>query len=235
MIASRDVQAVTFDAGQTLVELDTAMLSQRLAERGVAVEAAALDAAAPEAWQRYDRLVAGGALHPWKRFMAALLEGAAPALAAPPREALVDWLWSEQPARNLWRRPVPGMVELAGELAAAGVQVGVISNSEGQLAALFDEIGWSGRFTIIADSGRLGIEKPDLRIFAWACQQLGVEPGAVVHIGDSRAADVDGAIAAGMRAIWFGPAVLPLSGDRVRACRDAGEVRAALRGWNVPL
>jgi HAD superfamily hydrolase (TIGR01509 family) len=227
------VAAVTFDAGQTLVELDTGLLAERLAERGHAISSQALDAATAAAWRHYDRLVAGGALHPWQGFMDAVLAGADPALDAEPRRGLVEWLWHEQPRRNLWRRPVPGMIELAGELAAAGIAVAVISNSEGKLAALFDEIGWQGRFAAVADSGALGIEKPLAGIFTWTCERIGVAPAAVVHIGDSRAADVEGALAIGMRAIWFGPAAHAVDDDRVRACADAAAVRAALRGWGV--
>jgi putative hydrolase of the HAD superfamily len=232
---SMSVTAVTFDAGQTLVELDTSLLSARLAEHGVDVTPAALDDAAPGAWQRYDQLVSLGELHPWERFMQTLLGAAAPTLGKARCAELAAWLFSEQPRKNLWRHPVAGMVELAVELAAAGIRVGVISNSEGKLAALFDEIGWAGRFAVIADSGVLGIEKPDPAIFAWTCEALGVGPAAVVHIGDSRAADVEGAVDAGMRAIWFGPAARPLDDDRAQACRDVAAVRAALRGWGLPV
>src|SRR5688572_12666354 len=49
---------ITFDAGQTLVELDLDFLARRLDERGVVVEPAALGAAAPAAWAKYDELVA---------------------------------------------------------------------------------------------------------------------------------------------------------------------------------
>jgi hypothetical protein len=140
------------------------------------VSPAALDAAAPGAWQRYDQLIGLGELHPWERFMQTLLGGAAPELSKERCAELAAWLFSEQPRKNLWRHPIAGMVELAAELAAAGIRVGVISNSEGKLAALFDEIGWNGRFAVIADSGALGIEKPDPGIFEWTCKELGVEP-----------------------------------------------------------
>ena len=85
--------AVTFDAGQTLVELDTAMLARRLGERGVAVSESVLEAAVPAAWAAYDRAV-GRAASPWKVLMDAVLGGAG---VGAPRAALVDWLWDEQP------------------------------------------------------------------------------------------------------------------------------------------
>src|SRR4051812_2345801 len=45
---------VTFDAGQTLVELDLDFLARRLGEQGLSIAPAALEAAAPAAWRRYD-------------------------------------------------------------------------------------------------------------------------------------------------------------------------------------
>jgi putative hydrolase of the HAD superfamily len=217
-------RAITFDAGQTLVELDTAMLARRLAERGFTVSADALEAALPAAWRRHEAAVAAGARHPWKELMAVVL-------AVAGAESLVDWLWDEQPRANLWRRPVAGMRELVAELFDRGVPMAVVSNSEGRLAALLEELGWSRWFRAVADSGALGITKPDPAIFAWAAAQLGVPAAAIVHVGDSREADVEGALAAGMRAVWFGPAARDLHDERVAACVDAAALRRTLAGW----
>ena len=52
---------VTFDLGQTLADLDTAMLARRAGERGVAADASALEAAVPAAWARYDAAIREGA------------------------------------------------------------------------------------------------------------------------------------------------------------------------------
>jgi putative hydrolase of the HAD superfamily len=49
------------------------------------------------------------------------------------------------------------------------------------------------------------VSKPDPAIFRIALDRLGVEPSESVMIGDSWAADVLGARAAGIRAIWFNP------------------------------
>jgi HAD superfamily hydrolase (TIGR01509 family) len=226
------VQAVTFDAGQTIIELDLPFLARRLGERGVAVAAEALGAAVGDAWRRYDALVAGGAAHPWKQLMTAILEGAGIADVTPH----VEWLWREQPTANLWRAPIAPMVALARELAARGVRVGVLSNSEGRLEELLTEIGVVDAFAAVVDSGRVGIEKPDPRIFAHALEALGLPRGAdAVHIGDSYAADVVGALGAGWRAVWYGRVgeVPAADAGRVAVARDAGEVRAALRAWGV--
>ena len=229
MTTSDRPRAITFDAGQTLVELDTAMLSARLGERGVACTAAALERALPGAWKHHEAAVAAGAKHPWKEMMTALLEGAVVAGSAPH----VDWLFDQQPTRNLWRRPVEGMRMLVEELHAARVPMAVLSNSEGRLEELLVELDWARLFVAIADSGRLGVSKPDPGIFAWTCERLGVAAEDVVHIGDSREADVEGAIAAGLRAVWFGPAARDLGDPRVVACADATALRRQLVAWRV--
>jgi FMN hydrolase / 5-amino-6-(5-phospho-D-ribitylamino)uracil phosphatase len=236
------VAAVTFDAGQTLIDLDPELLACRLAERGVSLAAPALAGAAPAAWQVYDAAVAAGAGHPWRVLMDALLTGAGLA-DAERRAPLVEWLWHEQPRKNLWRRRIPGMFELAGRLRKAGVAVAVLSNSEGRLAELFAEQGWAAEFPVIIDSGRVGVEKPDRRIFDLTLERLGVTAPHAVHIGDSWPADVAGALGAGLRAIWFGRlAGADASrggGDdadpRVRRAADAAEVQRALVRWGVPL
>lgn len=221
---------VTFDVGQTLAELDLDFLARRLGERGHVAIPAALREAAPAAWARYEELVREGARHPWKALMHALLAGAG--IAAP--EALVEWLWSEQPAKNLWRKPIAPMVALARELAARGARVGVLSNSEGRLAELLAEIGIADAFATIVDSGRVGMEKPDPRIFAHALVALGAPDDAQpIHIGDLWNADIEGALGAGWRAIWFGTHAAPVDDPRVAIARDAAEARAALVAWGA--
>lgn len=219
---------VTFDAGQTLIDLDLNFLAGRLAERGVMVAPSALGTAAPAAWARYDALVDPAAGHPWHQLMATLLEGAGIAADAVP--ALVDWLWSEQPRANLWRAEIPGMVALARELAARGAHVAVLSNSEGRLVELLTEIGIADAFATIVDSGRIGIEKPDPRIFTHTLEALGAT-GPGIHIGDSWPADVAGALGAGWRAIWYGRRATPVDDPRVAIAHDVAGVRAALDRW----
>jgi putative hydrolase of the HAD superfamily len=141
----------------------------------------------------------------------------------------------EQPTRNLWRRPIVPMIALCRDLVSAGVPVGVISNSEGHLTTLLDQMGLLDLFRVVADSGRVGFEKPDRRIFDWFAERLGVPLGRIVHVGDSPSADVDGAIAAGMEAIWFDPGVRRAIPPHALARRatSADEVRSALRALGL--
>ena len=150
-------------------------------------------------------------------------------------EDLVNWLWTEQPTKNLWRRPVPGMFELVRDLAAAAVPVGIVSNSEGRLAELVAEIEPQVRFAVIADSGKLGFEKPDPRIFQFAAEQIGVEARDLVHVGDAWETDVRGALDVGARAIWFAPSEARALPDGVVVSRSAGELRKLLREWGAQI
>jgi putative hydrolase of the HAD superfamily len=225
--------AVTFDFGQTLCDLDTAMLAARLAERGIRADAGALEAATTEAWRTYDAAIAAGlGGHPWKVLMRRLLELGGVEAAA--RDEAVDWLWTEQPKKNLWRRPIAAMIELCRELERSGVRLGLVSNSEGRLAELVDEIGWAADFPVVADSGVLGIEKPDPAIFRWAAERLGAPAERIVHVGDSWGADVEGARRAGMRAIWFRPRTERALPEGVLRAEDAAGVRGALARFDAP-
>ncbi len=189
----------------------------------------ALDAALGAAWVHYDTLVDRGADHVagWNGFMTALLQGAG---ISEPAD-LVDWLWQENPRMNLWRRPIAGMVDLARELAGRGIGVAVLSNSEGKLAELLDEIGIADAFEVIVDSGKIGIEKPSRAIFSHTLAALG--GGDAIHIGDSWNADIVGARGASWRAIWYGRRVAPTDDPGVAIARDPEETRQALLRWGI--
>jgi len=232
-------RAITFDFGQTLAELDTTMLQGRLAERGAEVRIEALDAAIAPAWAAYNGAIrAGHGGHPWKLLMGTLLThaGVAVDLVAP----TVDWLLELQPSSNLWRRPIAGMIALVRALRGAGVRVGVVSNSEGGLAGLIAEMGWTAEFDAVADSGVLGMEKPDRAIFDWTAAQLGVPLAETVHVGDAWAADYVGALGCGMAAVLFrGEAFVPEGvrvgeGHREAVCTTPEALREILVGWGVP-
>ncbi len=188
----------------------------------------ALAAATPAAWAEYDRLVDAGADHVtgWKGFVAAVLAGIGDA-------ALVDWLYDQNRLQNLWRRPIAGMTELARELRGQGVEVAVLSNSEGRLAELLAEVGIADAFDAIVDSGVVHLEKPGRAIFEHTLEVLGVREGVPIHIGDSYNADIVGARDAGWRAIWFGRRIAPVADPSIAIARDASEVRAALSRWGA--
>ncbi len=66
-----------------------------------------------------------------------------------------------------------------------------------------DKIGIGHFFNVNVAAHEVGIGKPDRRIFEHACEQAGVQPARVLHIGDDLELDVIGARSAGMHAAWL--------------------------------
>ena len=63
-------------------------------------------------------------------------------------------------------------------------------------------IGIAGRFVVRVAAREMGMAKPERGIFEHTARQLGVDPAAVLHVGDDPWLDVDGAARAGMRTCW---------------------------------
>jgi HAD superfamily hydrolase (TIGR01549 family) len=231
------IKAVSFDFGQTLADFDHEFLARRVAERGAELDLPRALADTPAAWLAYGEAKRRGAegKQGWTAFMKHLLEHAVLPSDGSVIDELVNWLWTEQPKKNLWRRQVPGMFELARDLAAASIPVAIVSNSEGRLAELVAEIEPDARFGVIADSGKLGFEKPDPRIFRFAAQQIGVEARELVHVGDAWETDVRGALEVGAKAVWFAPTEQRALPEDVVISRTADELRKLLRGWGAQI
>jgi putative hydrolase of the HAD superfamily len=86
-------------------------------------------------------------------------------------------------------------------LKARGLRLGLVSNFDGRLVSICNGLGIAGDFEVLVMSGRVGAAKPDPRIFEFALARLGVDAAETVHVGDSEREDVEGARAAGLRAI----------------------------------
>jgi len=233
------MRAVTFDFGQTLAELDHDYLVRRAHSFGAELDSVAARAATVAAWHAYGSAKSLGHARAWQAMMLELLRAGGVrkvrAESADPEypEKIAQLLWDAQPTHNLWRKPIAGMFELVAELGARQVPVGIISNSEGRLAELVDELGHSALFPVIIDSGRVGVDKPNPRIFELASEALDVELSQIVHVGDAWEADVLGARAAGAQAVWYAPTDDRSLPEGVVACRNAAELRAALRTFGV--
>jgi len=82
---------------------------------------------------------------------------------------------------------------------------GVISNSNGTIDSLLQALGLRPYLDFVLDSGVVGVEKPDPRIFRMALERAGVAPHEAVFVGDLYSIDVLGARAAGLSAILLDP------------------------------
>jgi len=129
-------------------------------------------------------------------------------LAGFPRNRLGDMLdavWDEHVRRNLWSLVPEGFGNAIERARSAGIKVTLVSNSEGMLARLFEELGIACHFDLLLDSGNVGLEKPDPRFFRLALDHFAVSADAALHLGDIYSTDITGARAAGMRAALVDP------------------------------
>ncbi|HUL01801.1 MAG TPA: HAD-IA family hydrolase, partial [Gemmatimonadales bacterium] len=83
--------------------------------------------------------------------------------------------------------------------------LGVVSNSNGSVRALLAAAGLGDALDFVIDSGVVGVEKPDPRIFRLGVEQAGVAPHEAVYVGDLYSVDVLGSRAAGLGAILLDP------------------------------
>lgn len=98
----------------------------------------------------------------------------------------------------------PETLALMRDAHAAGIKLAILSNEldlfygpelRQRMAALHE-------VELIVDATYTGILKPDARAYALCTQQLGVAPPECVFV-DDQMRNIDGAVAAGMAAVWF--------------------------------
>ncbi|MEU4112136.1 HAD-IA family hydrolase [Streptomyces sp. NPDC027717] len=114
-----------------------------------------------------------------------------------PEETLHDVLYDRYMTPAAWT-PYPDAEPVLRELKERGVAVGIVSNIGWDLRPVFREHGLDRYVDAYVLSCEHGMRKPDPRLFAVACAELGADPRRTLMVGDDRGADV-GAAALGCR------------------------------------
>src|SRR5688572_7162204 len=86
-------------------------------------------------------------------------------------------------------------------LRSRGLVIVVVSNWDHSLHERLAETGLAPLVDAAVASAELGHAKPERVIFERALELAGAEPGEALHAGDSPREDVEGALAAGLRAV----------------------------------
>ncbi|MFN2621710.1 MAG: HAD family hydrolase [Chthoniobacterales bacterium] len=113
-------------------------------------------------------------------------------------------------------------VNLLAELAERGFELGVVSNGCGNVDKLCADFGYAPFLSVIVDSRRVGLFKPDPAIFAHAAEKMGRDPGEIMMVGDSFDRDIRPAKQIGMKTAW-------LEGIEPRDCPEPSLVDLRLR------
>lgn len=231
------IQAITFDVTHTLIHCPRLgeIYAEVLGRHGVEVAPAEAQRLIGEVWRELacsadpsrDRFSA----HPegprgwWQRFLERFCEHLE---APPPSRFAASELFHRFGSGEAWEvyPEAPGVLDA---LRDRGLRLGVISNWDTRLPEVLRQLDLARRFDAVVYSSAVGVEKPDFRIFRRALRELGVEARAALHVGDHRLEDVEGAIAAGMRAL------LLIRGRRDPASGRAGFVGSPLGESDVTL
>lgn len=118
--------------------------------------------------------------------------------SAPALAPYADVLYGQMQDPEHWR-PYSDAATVPARLAQKGVPLGVVSDVGWDLRPTFARHGLAGRFSAWVHSYEHDTEKPDPRLFHYACGKLGVTPEETLMVGDHPAKD-GGAAAAGLRA-----------------------------------
>ena len=103
--------------------------------------------------------------------------------------------------RGVLSRPREGVVETLCELRARGLRTGLITVCSEDTVDVWPETPFATLFDTEVFSCSCGLRKPDPRIYELARDQLGVQPGESLFVGDGANDELAGAERVGMRAI----------------------------------
>lgn len=123
---------------------------------------------------------------------------------------------------------LPGVKETVSHLSKKHL-IGILTNG-------FTEIQYRKLRTTGLDrhiqrmviSDEIGIQKPDPRIFHYAEQEIGAKPEEIIMIGDNPDNDIQGALDAGWKAIYYNWKAKPFSSSSSLYCgeiKDIGEAQ----------
>jgi putative hydrolase of the HAD superfamily len=199
------VEAVLLDALGTLVALQPpapALVQEVRARHGVEVARADAERAFAAEIAYYRAHHHEGrdpaTLAGLRRRCAEVLRAALPADVG---AALTSAQWTAALLAALRFTALPDAPATLERLRAQGLTLVVVSNWDASLPAVLDTVGLAEAVDGVVTSAAVGCPKPGRAIFDAALELAGCPAHAAVHVGDSVAHDVHGALAAGIRPV----------------------------------
>jgi putative hydrolase of the HAD superfamily len=187
-------RAVIFDLWQTLVPWPTESAQKMYAE--LAETWGADPETFHEVWIRRRREREVGPIEPHLRSIAEEL-------------GLTGDLEAVMTMRREWAFesivPRDDAVSTLQELRRRGHKLGMISACSQDVPDVWERTPFGGLFDSTVFSCSVGFSKPDQRIYALAAEELGVDPGDCLFVGDGANDELPGAERAGMTALQLRP------------------------------
>jgi len=192
--------AIFFDAGNTLLFPDQERIYAPLYQHNIVPGPQLLRSIERRTKTAFDALLqqGGAADHGfWYMFYSYLFEE-----LGLQQDGLRDTLVAATRISANWGAIRPGTREILQRIGKR-YRIGVISNSDGKIAALLERCQIADCFLNITDSGLVGHEKPHPAIFQAALRTMDVAPEESLYVGDLYSVDYLGATGVGMPAMLF--------------------------------
>jgi putative hydrolase of the HAD superfamily len=131
-------------------------------------------------------------LHRWQRIVANVFPNSC--------DDLFQQLWQHFASPEAWIVPV-GVGEMLTEFAQRGITLGLASNFDQRLHSVAASFPDLAPLKLRLISSEIGWRKPSPRFFDALVAAAGCTPEQILHVGDDRVNDYDGARTAGLRAV----------------------------------
>jgi putative hydrolase of the HAD superfamily len=194
MSLGKNIKAVTFDVGGTLIEpwLSVGHVYSKVAARhGFKIPPEILNERFKIAWKAKHNF--GHSMRDWSDLVDATFGDLIP---KPPSQTFFPELYHEFAVQRSWK-VFEDVVPCLTELQQRNLRLAVISNWDERLRPLLDSLNLTQFFETIVVSIEVGTPKPSANIFNFAAAKLQLSANEILHVGDSPREDIDGARAAG--------------------------------------
>jgi putative hydrolase of the HAD superfamily len=198
-------KAIFFDAAGTLFHLPRGVGYHYAlvgAEIGLKLDSRELDRAFNNAWNAMPQRapIEGPRENDdkdwWRQLVDLVLDDVAGSLGELDRDNFFEIAYEHFAEAGVWEL-YPEVVEVLEKLSPR-FQLAVISNFDGRLRMILEQLDVSKFFKHVFLSSELGADKPDPEIFRRALNLIHLEPNEVLHVGDDPERDWKAATTAGV-------------------------------------
>jgi len=132
----------------------------------------------------------------WRELVDLVLDQVTPDLNEIDRDNFFEVAYEHFAEAGVWEL-YPEVVDVLERLRPR-FRLAVISNFDGRLRMILEQLGISKFFSHVFISSEIGADKPDPLIYQRAVKFLGIKAEEVLHVGDDSERDWKGATAAGL-------------------------------------
>jgi putative hydrolase of the HAD superfamily len=198
-------RTIFFDAAGTLIYLPQsvghhyALVGKRV---GLVLDSGALDQAFSACWKQIPaRPAIDGPREDddkewWRDLVHRVLDQVAPDSGELDRDAFFEVAYSHFAEAGVWDL-YPEVAEVLQRLRER-FNLAVVSNFDGRLRMILEQLGASKFFSQVFLSSELGADKPDPEIFRRALRLTNTRPDETLHVGDDPLRDWEAARSAGL-------------------------------------